>query len=109
MAGVDVVEHALTDQVVRDREQLQVMLFEQVAFAAAVGIIGNGAVDLEMITPTGQFESVVTELAGLLAQRLQRQIGPLTGKKGDRSSHGESFWCQFRFWRAAQSGDSGPP
>ena len=96
VAGVDVVEHALADQVVRDGEQLQVVLFEQVAFAAAVGVVGDGLVDLEMVAPAGQFESVVAEVAGLFAQRFQRQIGPLTGKERDGASHCDSFFQGLR-------------
>ena len=63
-------------------KSLQVVLFEQVAFAAAVRVVGDGLVDLEMVAPAGQLEPVVPEVAGLFAQRFQREIGPLTGETG---------------------------
>jgi hypothetical protein len=59
---VDVVEHGLPDEVVRDREQLQVVLFEQLALAGAVGVVGERLVDFEMVAPAGQFEPVVAEV-----------------------------------------------
>ena len=94
--GVDVVQHALADQVIRDGKHLQVVLFEQVAFAAAVRVVGEGLVDLEVVAPAGQLEPVVAELAGFFAQRFEGQIGPLTGEQRDGASHCDSFFQGLR-------------
>ncbi len=71
-----------------DGEQFQVVLFEQVAFAGAVGVVGQGLVDLEVVSPAGEFQAVVTKLGCLLAEGFERQVGPLAGEESDRSSHG---------------------
>ena len=88
---VDIVEDALSDEVIGDRKQLQVVLLQEVAFTAAVGIVGDRLVDLEMVAPASQLEPVVTKLTGLLAQRLEGEIGPLAGKQRNGASHGDSF------------------
>ena len=96
VAGVDIVEDALADEVVGDGKQFEIVFFEQVAFAAAIRVVGDCFVDFKMVAPAGQFEAVVSEISGLFAQRFQREIGPLTGKKCDGASHVESFPdCQF--------------
>ena len=71
VAGVDVVEHALADEVIRDGEQLQVVLFQEVAFAGAIRIVGDRFLDLEVVAPASQLEPVVPEVAGFFAQRFE--------------------------------------
>ena len=64
-------------------------VFEQVALAAAVAVVG--LIDLEMIAPAGQLDAVVAELFGFAGHLLQRQIGPLTGEERDRTWHVRTF------------------
>lgn len=71
MAGVDVIEDALAHEVIRDGKQLQVVLFEQVAFAGAVRVVGDGFLHLEVVAPARQLEPVVPEVAGFFAQRFE--------------------------------------
>jgi hypothetical protein len=87
MAGVDVVQDGLTDEVIGDREQFQPMLFEQISLAGAVGIVGECLIDFEVVAPAGEFETVVTEVAGLFTEFFERKIGPLAGEQGDWSRH----------------------
>ena len=83
VADVDIVADRLAHQVVRDGEQLEVVLLEQFAFAGAVGVVGERLLDFEVISPAGQFETIKAPLAGLLAQHFQGQVGPLAGEQRD--------------------------
>ncbi len=87
MAGVDVVEDRLSDEVIRDGEEFEIMPVEQLPLAGAVSVVGEGLVDLEVIPPAGEFETVITEVAGLFAQVFEFEIGPLAGEQSDGTSH----------------------
>ena len=85
--GVDVVQHRLADQVAADGEHLEVVLFQQFAFLAAVVVLVEGLIDLEMVAPAGQFQPIVSEAAAFASQFGQGQVRPLAGEHRDRSSH----------------------
>lgn len=69
VAFVDgVVADGLSDQVVGDRPALQAVLVEELLAAVQVGGVRERLVDLEVIAPAGEFESVVTEVAGVPAR-----------------------------------------
>ena len=59
-----VVADGLADQVVADRVHLEVVLGELLALAVDVIRLGEGPVDLEVITPAGDLEPVVAPLGG---------------------------------------------
>jgi hypothetical protein len=90
VAGIDIVADRLTDEMVGQREQLQVMPFEKIPLPRTIGIVGQGLVDFEMVSPARQFQSVIPEFLGFLAQGLQRQISPLTSKQRDGTPHVQS-------------------
>ncbi len=84
---VDQVQHGLAHQVVADGEDLHVVLFQHFPLVGTIVVVGQGLVDLEVVAPAGQLQPVVAELAELLGQGFQGQVGPLAGEHGDRSSH----------------------
>ena len=87
MPLVDHVEHRLADQVIADREDLQVVAVQQIALRGAVPVVVQGLVDLEVIAPASQLDAVVAKLAGLARHVLERQIGPLASEQGDGTCH----------------------
>jgi hypothetical protein len=56
------------------------MLFELLAFSGAIAILFHSAFHFEMIAPTGEFNSVVSEVFGHARHLFQWQVSPLTGK-----------------------------
>src|SRR5690606_28155053 len=63
VAFVDRVTYGLANEVIGDREQLQAMLVEQRrAFLGVTRLVDNTA-HVEVVTPTGELESVVAHLS----------------------------------------------
>lgn len=87
---INEVAYRLPDKVVADGVTLQVVPIEQVAFAGDVLAIGQGFVHLKVVAPTGEFQTLIAEVARLLGKLFERQIGPLSSKESDRSCHGRS-------------------
>ena len=83
-----VVADGLADQVVGDRPALQSVLVEQPATAFQVAGVGQCLVDLEVVAPAGEFQTVVAEVAGEPADLLQRQVRPLSGEEREVAWHG---------------------
>src|SRR5690348_18426883 len=63
MPLVDAVADRLPDEVISNREHLQAMASEQIAPAGTVAIVGEGALDVEVVAPARQLEAVVAPLA----------------------------------------------
>lgn len=80
VALVDVIEDGLTDEVIGNREELQVVFFQEFPFAVAVGVVGQCFVDFEMISPAGQFQAVIAEVLCFFAHLFQGEVGPLSGE-----------------------------
>ena len=83
MAFINIIAHSLPHQVSRDRETLHAMFFKQVTLGLAV--IRVGFIHFKVIAPTGQLDSIVTKILGLLNHRFQWQICPLASKKSNCS------------------------
>ena len=88
VAGVDRVADGLADEVVADRQDAEAVALEQLAAAAAVGVVRERGVDVEVVAPAGELEAVEAPGAGLLGELGERQVGPLAGEQGDGSWHG---------------------
>ncbi len=88
VALVDVVQHRLADQMSADRVALQPEIVQQLPFPFAVVVFLQCLVDLKVIAPASQFDSVVAELGRRASHLIDRQVGPLAGKKRDGSRHG---------------------
>ncbi len=67
VAGIDVVQHGLADQVIRDREALQAVFLQQVALAGAIAFIGHCLVDLEMVAPASKLQAIIAHVFCQLA------------------------------------------
>ena len=80
MAGIDVIEDGLADEVIGDREELQVVFFQEFPFAVAVGVVGQCFVDFEMVSPAGKFQAVIAEILCFFAHLFQGEVGPLSGE-----------------------------
>ena len=87
MSLVDAVADRLADEVAGDGVDREVIPFERVAFGRAVAALLEGAGDIEVITPAGQFQALVAKLAGLAGEIFQRHIGPLAGEQRDGTRH----------------------
>ena len=87
VALVDHVQHRLPDQVIADRQALQVVPLQQIALLPAVVVVGQRLVDLEVVSPTRQLQSFIAELGSLARHFRQRQVGPLAGEESNGSCH----------------------
>ena len=68
-------------------QTLQPVALEQLAPLAAVGVVGERGVDVEVVAPAGELEAVEAPVAGLGGELGERQVGPLAGEQGDGSWH----------------------
>jgi hypothetical protein len=109
VALVDQVADGLADQVRGNGEGAQAVRLEDIPAALAVALVLGRLVHFEMIAPAGEFDAVIAEALGLLADIIESQVGPLPGEKCDWTSH----FCSFFGLDARTPGDknksSGPP
>ena len=89
VALVDPVAHRLADEVRADRPHVQVVALEDLLPRAAVRLVRERLVDLEVVAPARELEPVEAPAASLLGQVLERQVGPLAAEQRDRSRHAE--------------------
>ncbi len=75
---VDQVAYRLTDQMVADRPDFQSVFGQQIVAALAIAILRQRLVHLEMISPTGQFQAVVSPAGRFFRQRFEGHIRPLS-------------------------------
>ena len=77
---VNEVAHGLANQVIADRPDFQAVFRKQIVPALAIAVVRQCLAYLEMISPTGQFEAVVSPLGSFLCERFEGHIGPLSCK-----------------------------
>jgi hypothetical protein len=70
--NVDRVAYSLTDQVRTDRMALKTHLLQKIPLGLAIPRVYMRFVHLEMVTPTGQLNPVVTGILGKLSHLAQR-------------------------------------
>ena len=63
------------------------MIGEELPFFGDVFFGRGGGIDVEMVAPAGEFEAILAEVARLLAEVFQLEIGPLAGEERDGSGH----------------------
>ena len=56
-------------------------LLQQLVTSLAVVLVAERLLDVEVVAPAGQLDALVTPFAGLLADDLEGQVGPLAGEK----------------------------
>ena len=87
MPRVNRIANGLAYQMGADRVALEIVAFQQFAFGGDVAIVGQRLVDFKMVAPASKFQAIVAKILRHACQIFQRQIGPLTGKKCDRTRH----------------------
>src|SRR5690606_4392514 len=84
---VDRIADALPDEVVGDGVADEAVALELGPLGVAVAGFGEGAVDLEVVAPAGEFGAVVAEAPDLREELLAGEVGPLAGEEGDWAWH----------------------
>jgi hypothetical protein len=81
------IRHTLTDQVGADGKAFQAMFRQGVMPGLHIPIAGKRLFDIKVIPPAGQFQAIIAKSGSCARQRIQREIGPLTGKQSDWPRH----------------------
>ncbi len=85
MTLVDRIADGLAHEVRADRPAPQPVALEQRSPLPRVPGLGNRALDVEVIPPARELETVEPPLRACARELLYRQVGPLAGEQGDRS------------------------
>ena len=83
MPLVDPVADGLADQVRAERPAPELVPLQELADAAAVAVVGERPVDLEVVAPASKLEAVVAPAVALRRKIRKRQVGPLAGEQRD--------------------------
>ena len=84
---IDEIADGLTNQVVGNSERREPGISQNApAFLAVIGRFGS-LVDVKMVAPTGELQSVEAHLFGERRKFCERKIGPLAGEESYRSGH----------------------
>src|SRR5207245_11564763 len=83
----DRIANGLPHEVAGDGPAVESVPLEDLPASLHIVGIGQGLVDLEVITPAGELEPVETPRGRLLRERVESQIGPLAGEQSHRTSH----------------------
>ncbi len=96
MALVDgVVANGLSHKVIRDGPDSETVALEDLATPGHIVVLGQCSVDLEVVAPAGDLETVVTPGGGQTAYLLEGKVGPLAGEEGDRTRHRVAPWVRW--------------
>ena len=91
MPGVDRVGDGLADLVVGDDRDLQVVSGQEGDAGRAVPVVAKAALDFEVIAPATEFDALVSPIADLAGQGVQRHVGERAGEQGDGSRASITF------------------
>ena len=83
MAVVDRVADGLTHEMRAERPHAKALLLQQAPHGSRVARVSDRPVDLEVVAPAGELETVVAPGRDLGREHLERQIGPLAGEQRD--------------------------
>jgi hypothetical protein len=72
---------------IADGITFQAILLQDGPAIGEVGIIAQSALDVEMVTPAGELETVVAKVCHFLAQVLEWDIPPLAAGDGNGMRH----------------------
>ena len=86
-ARIGRIAHALADDVAGQRLHDQAVLLQIFFDPGDVGIVGQGAVNIDAVAPAGNLQTVIAHLLGEYAQFIKGHIRPLAGAERYRSSH----------------------
>ncbi len=88
-----VVADGLALEVVADREDLEVVLLQELQLGRHIRVVLDRGPRIEVVAPAGDLQPVVPPARGQSAHLFERQVGPLAGEQGDRSGHGHFSSC----------------
>lgn len=80
---IDEVADSLANEVVRDGEAGQLVLCEN--FLKTLAVLRGAGSGIEVVSPTGEFESFVAHLAGHRGEFFEWKGGPLAGEERERA------------------------
>lgn len=92
MPSVDRIAGRLTHEVGPERPASDAMALEQRALVATVAWIGQGAVDLEMVSPARQLQTVEAPRARALRKKVKRKVSPLASEESDLPGHADAVY-----------------
>lgn len=87
MPFIDQITNGLADEMARDRLARKAVFSQQGPFLFDVIGLSEGTIDLKMITPAGEFNTVISHFPDEREQFGEWKISPLAGEKGDGSWH----------------------
>ena len=93
MAFIDPIADRLAHEVGRDRPALEPVFGQQVMSTLTVPVLLDRAGHLEVISPAGQFQTVVAQPGGDRGHFGESEIGPLAGEERDWSMHGDASFA----------------
>ncbi len=82
---VNLVANGLSDEVAGNGPDIQAVLGENLVAHVAVVLVFGGLHYVEVVAPTGEFETIKAEVFRFLAYEVEGQIGPLTSAKRHRT------------------------
>ena len=77
---VNPVADGLADEMIRDGIDREIVPLELIPLGRTVAALLKGSVDLEVISPAGEFKALVAKLTGLTGKVIEWQVGPLACK-----------------------------
>ncbi len=86
---IDRIADGLADEVRAEREAPETLAFEQLPAGPPVARVGDGGSHIEVVSPAGKLQPVVTPGCRSRCKLRQRKVRPLPGEEGQRSSHGQ--------------------
>ena len=87
MPRVDAIAHGLADEVRAERPAPEPVPLEELPLLAAVGVVRQRAVDLEVVAPAREFEPVEPPAGAGGREIGDRHVRPLAREQRDRSGH----------------------
>jgi hypothetical protein len=84
---IDHIAYRLADIMIADRVTFQAVFFQDVTALREIGIVAQCAFHVEVISPAGKLEPVITEPGHLLAEGFEWQIPPLAAGDGYWTRH----------------------
>ena len=82
VALVDEIADGLADKVVGDGVAGESVVLEKRPFIVDVFFGRGGDLDVEMVTPAGEFDAIIAHLFGERGEFFEREVGPLAGEEG---------------------------
>jgi hypothetical protein len=87
MPRIDAVAHRLSDQMGAERPALETVPAKEIAEISSVLILGQNSIDLEVVSPARELETVESPRPALRRQVVERQVRPLAGEQRDSTRH----------------------